>query len=86
MDYKLTLISIDAPNCTIGIEYEDGTSEQTVVGNLPLKGTAPQFVTAAKTYITNLINARATEKARLDALKPSPAVEALIGQSTVITI
>lgn len=91
--YKLTLLAVNEPNCTIRIEELDaqsvvieGTQEDAVVGGLPLKGTSPAFVTAATTYVSNMLTARAAAQAAKDALAASPAVKALVGQSTNITV
>lgn len=84
--YKLTLLSIEEPRATIRIEDEAGAIEDATVGNLPLQGTSAAFVTAAKTYFTNVLTARAAAQAAKDALAASAAVKALVGQSTNITI
>ena len=91
--YKLTLLSIDEPRCTIRIEELDaqsnvieGTLEDATVGNLPLQGTSAAFVTAAKTYVTNMLTARAAANAAKNALAASVAVSGLVGQSTNITV
>lgn len=91
--YKLTLLSVDEPRATIRIEELDaegvvveGKTEDATVGNLPLQGTSAAFVTAAKTYVTNMLTARAAAQAAKDALAASAAVKGLVGQSTNITI
>lgn len=84
--YTLELVSINEPVVTIKITDEAEVSEYVRVGNLPLKGTSEAFVAAAKTYVTNMLTARASEEAEKQSRAASAAVKALVGKSANITI